>query len=180
MMALDKTFAVGEVLSAADVNAHLLGLWIPIDKRVVAAVTTVTFSGIDSSFRIFRLTLAADPNGDVMVLRLNNDSGTTYNREAVSFDGATVTAQRDTLTTELRLARTGTFEPQIGVYVISKLAANQRATIQGDCSQMGPIQLHGVAGEWTNTSALINRIDVLATNSASFSGVIALEGMRGV
>lgn len=183
MMALDKTFAAGDVLSAGDVNGHLLGLWIPIDKRVStsgAPVTSVSFQSIDSNFRIFRITFDANCSVDALRLRLNNDTGANYNYQYGLFDGTSVTGARSLNQIYIPITQT-TGVRNSGHFTISKPTASQTAVGQGAIGFFVPgTVLHGsTAGVWNNTSALINRIDVFVT-TGNFYGVVALEGMRGV
>ena len=182
-MALDKTFASGEILSAANVNGHLLGLWIPIDKRVITSgspVSSVSFQSIDSNFRLFRLTMSAlCTTGQILMLRFNNDSGNNYAYQLSFASGSSTGASRLTAQPEIRPYGSGTTEPVTGTYLISKIASNVRAMVVGKTALFHTVAMEDVAANWNNTSALINRIDIVPTAS-TFYGVFALEGMRGV
>lgn len=183
-MTLDKTFAPGEILSAGDVNGHLLSMWIPIDKRVVLSgspVSTFTFSGLDTNFRLFRVTFISQPSAGGLYLRFNNDSGSSAYSWQYSYAD-------DTLHQAFRQAADNALptgpgnSPATSEFIIAKFAANQRARVQGVGSGLNnsnlPLQ-YTFSGVWHNTSSLINRID-LNQNTGTTYGVVALEGMRGV
>lgn len=185
-MTLDKTFASGEVLSASDVNGHLLGLWIPIDKRVIASgspVASVSFASIDSNFRMFRVTFHIFPAaGAVAFIRLNNDSAANYHQQTLTATGTTIVATRLTPSLSIDLGHNaGGGQPIMGQTLISKplSTAVARATMHMATDTTTNILMHADSWTWNNTASLINRIDVIG-NGGSFSGVVALEGMRGV
>jgi hypothetical protein len=181
-MALDKTFSVGEVLNAGDVNGHLLGLWIPLDKRVVTSgspVSSISFSSLDSNFRVFRLTISAVcTTGQILMLRFNNDSGSNYAYQLSFASGSSTGASRLTAQPEIRLYGSGSTEPVTGTYLISKIVTNIRAMVVGKTALFHTVAMEDIAANWNNTSTLINRIDIVPTAS-TFYGVFALEGMRG-
>ncbi len=184
-MALDKTFASGEILSAANVNGHLLGLWIPIDKRVVASgspVTSINFTSLDSNFRIFRLTYhLIATNG--LWLRVNNDSGANYTQQTVLGNGGTAGAGRATSAIAVDLTQFNAADPAQGQWIISKLSTTAQARLTGGVT-VGPhatLQTFHNSVSWNNTSSLLNQINILGAGGAgNFYGIAALEGMRGV
>jgi hypothetical protein len=184
-MALDKTFSVGEVLSASDANSYLLGLWTPIDKIVATsggALSSFSFSGISSAFRMFRLSYYLTHVGGSTSsrIRLNNDSGTNYAFQLVSGDGATVTGQRQASITSFP----GSLEaaiPALGQWIIAKPSTGVEGYMTGNVAYHNPttVRTGNIAGSWNNTASLINRIDVVILNGTAY-GVVALEGVRGI
>lgn len=183
-MALDKTFSIGEVLSAGDVNGHLLGLWIPIDKRVISSgspVAAASFTGIDSAFRLFRLTYNAISNDNGLRLRFNNDSGTNYWRHISQTTAGGTTGFSFTSETYVDL-NSSINAYNTGNVLIGKFASGGAATVVAQTVHWHPggssLTHTDIGSRWNNTSALINRIDFLVT-SGTFYGVVALEGMRG-
>lgn len=184
MMALDKTFDAGEILSAGDVNGHLLGLWIPIDKRVIAsgsAVSSVSFQSIDSNFRLFRITAYANVGGNILQLRFNNDSGNNYATEVISTGGTNVSAFRQTAQPQIITDAGGAFggQPFLCTMTISKTLSTVGAAVSGTTVRENTVSWNSFGSVWQNTSALINRIDLFVV-SGTMHGVFALEGMRGV
>ncbi|MEO3875521.1 hypothetical protein ABGB18_42640 [Nonomuraea sp. B12E4] len=181
-MALDKTFASGEILSAANVNGHLLGLWIPIDKRVIPSgspTTPITFSSLDSNFRLFRLTYHTISTGST-VLRLNNDSGTNYTHQALEVSSTTVVGTRLTSATGIDVGRSTVNTPVQGELLISKFSTASEARITGHTAiaTHAGVQISLMSSSWNNAASLINRIDIIGSG-AGIHGVVALEGMRG-
>lgn len=181
-MALDKTFSSGEILSAGDVNGHLLGLWIPIDKRVIASgspTTPVTFSSLDSNFRLFRLTFHVIPSVGLW-LRLNNDSGSNYTQQFHEGGGSTSSAVRLTSAIALELQRGSSGTAVQGQIIIGKPSSSTEARIVSQMSSNthAALAMTSWAGSWNNTASLLNRVDVIG-NGGNFYGVVALEGMRG-
>lgn len=182
-MALDKTFSAGEILSASNVNGHLLSMWIPIDKRVISSgspSTVVTFSGIDSNFRAFRLTYHVIPTGGLW-LRLNNDSGSNYAQQKLTASHTTVVGFRLASSISIDMSGGASNVPMQGQVLVSKISTSAlaRGTAQYSFDSHANVQVETSAISWNNTSSLINRIDLVAP-SGNFYGVVALEGMRGV
>lgn len=184
-MALDKTFNVGEVLNAADVNSHLLGLWIPIDKRVIASgspVSSVSFQSINSNFRLFRITAYAALTAATMCVRFNNDSGNNYATQIMYGNGASpagsvrFTAQPQIVMQDADMTAP---IPWVCTMTISKTLTSVGAAVIGHVADQVTPTVLVIGGVWNNTSALINRID-LFPSANTFHGVFALEGMRGV
>ncbi|AQZ67644.1 unnamed protein product [[Actinomadura] parvosata subsp. kistnae] len=188
-MALDKTFAAGEILSAANVNGYLLSMWIPIDKRVItsgSAAASVSFQSLDSNFRVFRLTasVVTTGSGTEVGLRFNNDSGNNYAHHRLygSTSGGTPSGTATTSTNLVNLGIGATAHHHIS-YTIAKYGTADIGAVTGHTASVFTNGAQNVltAGEWNNTSALINRIDILAHNGGvNFFGVFALEGIRGV
>jgi hypothetical protein len=184
-MTLDKTFSVGEILNAGDVNGHLLSMWIPIDKRVItsgSAVTSVSWPSIDSNFRIFRITIHAGSSGGIgsVQFRFNNDSGSNYQTQFAFFSGTGSTIARTTSQTYIPVDNVGFLagEPNVITATISKTISSIRASISGTCARDTTPGIGMIGATWNNTSALINRIDVISSAGTMY-GVFALEGMRG-
>lgn len=181
-MALDKTFASGEILSAANVNGHLLGLWIPIDKRVIASgspVASVSFASLDSNFRMFRLTYHVIPVGGLW-LRFNNDSGSNYTQQSAGASNTTFSGNRLTPAIAADLAIGWPGNPMQGQMTISKIstAAHARAIGHLTIAPHADLQAYILGVSWNNAASLINRIDLIG-NGGNYYGIVSLEGMRG-
>jgi hypothetical protein len=183
-MALDKTFAAGEILSAGDVNGHLLSMWIPIDKRVIAsgsAVSSVSWQSLDSNFRFFRVTLFAIMTGNLLYLRLNNDSGSNYSTQYTLASGTNTTSSRVTSQTQISCDSGSAIagQPFECLLNISKPLTTTKAAVLGRTVREDSPATIQFGSVWSNTSALINRIDLIAQGGTMY-GIFALEGMRGV
>lgn len=184
-----KTFNVGEVLSAADVNEYLSsGYWRRIGRNIIPSgspVTTVTFSSILSTYRLFRITFSIQCSSDTPGLRINNDTGTSsYNSQRMGVGGTTVDASGVTSLSYLQLHYFSGGSTAGGEVFISKPNSNIRAVVHGHASVYHPINtppqwLYSHSGSWNNTSTLINRLDFFVP-SGNFYGVVALDGMQGV
>lgn len=182
-MALDKTFSVGEVLAASDVNAYCRSMWAVIGKNVVASgspVSSISYTGISSEFRTFRITFNLNMTTMGPRIRFNNDSSTNYTRQRMNADGINVLAGRDTGQSGIDLAISGTNGPVVGEIIIGKLSASVQArttaTVTG--GSHSALVVATIAGSWINTSNLIDRIDVIDIGSSMY-GVVSLEGVRG-
>lgn len=186
-----KTFSVGEILSAADVNEYLAnGYWKRIDRRIITSgspSTSVSFLSLSSSFRMFRLTWSTVGNGSSanFLLRLNNDSGANYDCQENSYLNTTQNSLTVDDQTSAPLWQLAAPVVSTGEVIIGKIASNVRGIFHSSCaayaSTYTPSKNWWILqnGSWDNTSALINRIDVLTT-AGSFYGTVALEGMVGV
>jgi hypothetical protein len=185
-MALDKTFSAGEILSAGDVNGHLLGLWIPIDKRVIASgspVSSASFQSLDSNFRMFRATFHIFPGaGATARILLNNDSGSNYHQQTFTASGTNLFAARLTPAVAIDLSHNASGgQPIMGQAIISKPLSSvvARATMHMATDSTTAVIVHADSWTWNNTANLINRIDINGIGG-TFYGIVALEGMRGV
>lgn len=178
-----KTFAPGEVLSAADVNEYLTsGYWRRINRQIVASgspVSTVTFSLIPSTYRAFRLLVDVRTSANSLRLRINNDTGANYDIQRHHAVGSSTTADLLSNNDHVQLSIVGGAHGVGGEYIISKSNASNVALIHGrTVMNSGDPLMYNLAGQWENTSALINRIDVYVA-TGNFYGVVALEGMGG-
>lgn len=187
-MADAKTFAVGEVLSAADVNEYLNGgYWKRIDRfnnTSGSPVTSRSFPSLSSDFRLFRLTFSVSVAAGTIYIRMNNDSGNNYNTQRNSAIGATTNSDHLASQPEIQLISLSGPMLLVGEVIISKLSSGIRgmfhAHMAAYAAAFTPDEAWGNAnGSWNNTSALINRIDFLGSSS-NFYGTVALEGMHGV
>lgn len=180
-MALDKTFAVGEVLNAADVNTYLLGVWTPIDKRVVlkaSQVASISFQSLNSNFRMFQLTYAIRGGSGTLFMRFNNDSGTNYSYVYVDGTSGTASAVWNPGLTSVRV---GAFAGSnvTGRMLIGKTEASEPASAMFTNANWSFSTVQTYSATWNNTSVLLNRIDIFP-DSGTMYGIISLEGMRGV
>lgn len=182
-MALDKTFASGDILSASDANAYMRSMWTPIDKRVIplaSPVASISFASLDSNFRLFRLTyhLIAITLSSIAI-RINNDSGNSYYYQYVVGGGTSVSAARpgpgDSIDT---MGGNTLFEGIIGKPLTTTPGRMTASFTEG--TSVSTFQTGNLAAWWNNTSALINRIDLVTLAPGTMYGVASLEGLRGI
>lgn len=181
-----KTFSVGEVLSAADVNEYLAaGYWKRIGRNIIPSgspVSSVIFSSIPSGFRAFRVYWDARITGaGNFQMRLNNDSGTNYHTQRHESSGPSSSSSLNGSITGFQISLFGVSHATIGEALVSKPNS-------GDVAYMIGKSIYATAatapnnfrfgGGWTNVASLINRIDIVQT-SGTFYGYVALEGMSG-
>lgn len=181
-----KTFASGEVLSAADVNEYLsAGYWRRIGRNIISSgspVSSVSFSLIPSTYRAFRLYWDARITANVgLRMRLNSDAGNNYYTQRHESSG---TGNSSSLLGPIDGWQIGYFatnSTSTGELILSKPNSSDVAYMTGQTiyalGATGPNRLN-FAGSWTNVSSLINRIDVVLA-SGTFYGYVALEGMGG-
>lgn len=181
-----KTFSVGEVLSAADVNEYLAaGYWKRIGRNIVPSgspVSSVIFSSIPSSYRAFRVYWDARITGaGNFQMRLNNDSGANYHTQRQESAGASNSSSLNPSITGYQISLVAGNHSTVGDALVSKPNS-------GDVAYMVGKSIYATAatapnnfrfgGGWTNVASLINRIDIVLT-SGTFYGYVALEGMSG-
>lgn len=114
---------------------------------------------------------------DILGLRFNNDSGNNYwSRHVTVAQGATLNTNTEVASTSLiRCGLAGTVNTQIfgtignpsAAAVDSKVVQMRVAVATGTAATAGT-SFVGSAGEWVNTAAQINRIDVLTVSGNNF------------
>jgi hypothetical protein len=179
-MADIKTFNVGEVLSSADTNEYLRnGYWDRIDRVRIPSglpVSSVTFSGINTSYRVFKIIASTSR---IMSVTLNNDNAANYENQVVQFNGASVSSSRSESNTSI--STTIGDQPALMEITIGKVATGVvgLALSHGSSYFSANPYLQHTSSSWNNTSSLINRIDCIST-AGTFYGVIALEGLISI
>ena len=154
-----------------------------IGKTVLSvAAAAITFSGIDTSNRMFRISLYAVNDGSAanVQLRINNDSGGSYDLQTLSGSAASVVALRQTALT------------QIGLNILVPAAANEHVTSEiviakqqaGNEALIVARTVFVIAGAllrtedlgaiWNNTAALISRLDLLKSAGNFAADTVAL------
>lgn len=162
--------------------------WEHIDTQVLsAAAAAITFSGIDTTYRRFRVLCAQlkDASGaaSAVTTRLNNDSGSNYAYQRLSGDGATAAAARTSGTTAWSTdVTTDDNDSGLLVWEITKPAAGMTGSAVGRLAfyltGVG-ILLALLAGEWNNTADLISRIDLMMGSGQFNTGTrVTLGGAR--
>ncbi len=128
-----------------------------------------------------------DSNTKSLYLRLNNDSGANYSFQRASVDNITSDASRVTNGNQIVLntyAVLGSGVTSMYVIEINKPSAGvvARATVRGAYDATGSANTtiyEVIAAEWSNTSELINRIDLIASSNNVTTGTrILLYGSK--
>ena len=161
--------------------------WNVIDSETLAApAASISFTGIDTTYKMFRVTLYSikDGTAGALQLRLNNDSGNNYAYQDITGDDTTVNGARATgqaqfvLTTGETMddATAGTFE-----IVIGKTVAGSAAMLLSKGAYYHTttpaLNYESIAGIWSNTADLISRIDLIVSAGNFASGTVCvLEG----
>lgn len=142
------------------------GAWRKIgSQRLAAPASSITFSGIDTSYRMFRLTvfIVKDGTASSVLLRLNNDTGSNYVRQRLTGNDSAVAAARAAsffLSGISTVAAGGTFTASV---TIAKQLATAPAMLVGRMAYMSSApgeQLQALGGQWNNTADLISQIDL--------------------
>lgn len=181
-----KTFSVGEVLSAADVNEYLAaGYWKRIGRNIIpsgAPVASIIFSSIPSTYRAFRLLWDIRITSTVYPrLRFNNDTGNNYSTQRTESTGASGAASIFASVDGVQLSLFAANHSNVGELTVSKPNSGDIAYVHGRsiyATVATAPNRFSFGGGWTNVASLINRIDLVMT-SGTFYGYVALEGMSG-
>lgn len=136
--------------------------------QLTGAAASVSFatglSGFTKFFVVCYIVNDADVSGKRIRLRFNNDSGANYADQGIVALNASIFGQRETAQTQILLnPQTALTQSQtfLSVCEISKPVAGEVARVTFRTGYNNTIVLEAGAGEWTNTAALINRIDIL-------------------
>ena len=173
------------LLAAAGIGGGA-GAWAVIGSATLgSAAASISFTGIDTSYRMFRITayIVKDGTGGDVGLRFNNDSGSNYAYQRLSGSSTSVAAARVTGQTlidcdfgALQANENGTY-----VFTIAKQVTGSAAMAVGGsvAYASGPVLVEAqVAGIWSNAADLISRIDVVSGNANFAAGTVAvLEGV---
>ena len=158
--------------------------WDVIDSSTLASpAASVSFTGIDSKYKLFRVTayIVNDGSAKNVLLRLNNDSGSNYSEQRLLGSSTSVVAIRNASQTsipatytQLAASESATIEIVIGKQLASAAAMALISTVRGGAS----ISKDNIAGIWANTADLISRIDLVASVGNFAAGtVVVLEGV---
>lgn len=163
------------------------GPWEPVcaPVRLAAAAASVSFASIPAQYVMFRLRCqyiddSTQGRGNLV---LNNDTGANYSWQRLYGESTSVVGQRSTAQTSisdgLLTEASGFFE---GDYVIAKPIAGAAALVVLSSFNNRATASHilvGVAGIWSNTADLINRIDLVrSTGNFAAGSIFILEGSR--
>lgn len=151
--------------------------------QLTGAAASVSFATIDTDFRKFFLVcyIVNDANAKSVAVRFNNDTtGANYYYQFLDESGTSEMAGRgnsDTITVWTMAANTtGLFILEISKPVAGEVA---RFSIRGAYLYLGNIVWDEWAKEWSNTAALISRVDVVAASNNFAAGTrILLYGSR--
>lgn len=158
------------------------GAWTVLGSQVLeSAAASVSFPGISTTYRMFRVTayIVKDGTNGQVRLRLNADSGSNYDDQLLRGDNTTVSASRTTSATQLTTGNTITASnvAAIEIVIAKQLAASTAMMLSR--MFMGSAQiLDSKAGRWNNTADLISRIDLLSSSGNFAAGTtVVLEAM---
>ena len=181
------TFSPLEELEAADLNAldaRIAALeaskYTKIAESILgAAVATVTFSSIPSTYRQLELWMAV--RGDTaaqfasVALQFNSDTGTNYNYENWQAAGASTTSAETLSATSLFIGdmpANTTLSGSVSIQVVKipwyagtafwkATSTSQTANLQTSAGQASALFDKHLSGLWRSTAA-INRVDIKA------------------
>lgn len=148
------------------------------------AVASVSFTPLSTDFRkfFFVMYVVNDANASGLQLVLNNDTAGNYSEQRLSGDGGTVSAARSTSRSNLQIPNGGPAANVVALTVgeISKPAAAEVARVTTRSAyNTATIAYEALVGEWTDTSALISRIDFTKASGNFAAGTtILLYGSR--
>lgn len=146
-----------------------------------SAASSVSFTGIDTTYRMFRVTayIVKDGTQGTVRLRFNNDSGSNYDRQNLRGSSTTVSAARTSGDTHIDTNTIAANEAGTVCFVIAKQLATTAAMVVADVTlpTTGPaLTTERLAGRWNNTADLISRIDLLPNNGNFAAGTtVVLE-----
>lgn len=157
--------------------------WNLIDTQVLSTTAaSVSFQGIPSWYRAFRLTIYVvnDTNAKNVQIRLNNDSGNNYTYQYVAGNGATVNGALTSSQAQFLLTLPTTIDAsgfaKFDVSIAKPLAATP-AFVSWFSNVRAASTIASVGGSWNNTADLISRIDVIAGADNFAAGTtVMLEG----
>ena len=165
------------------------GPWEPVcaPVRLASAAASVSFASIPAQYVMFRLRaeIIKDGTNGQAILRLNNDSAGNYARQMLHSADTTVNSARVTAQTSINVNNNiGAGLSATLDIVIAKPIAGAAGLVlysQGYMDSAGTpvINLDHIAGIWSNTADLINRIDVLSdTTNFAAGSIFILEGSK--
>ncbi len=158
--------------------------WTHIDTQVLGgAAAAITFSGIAAAaaprLRVYAYIIQSGAS-DSTLLRLNNDGGANYRWQYIRADGAVPIVFRAAAQTEITISLElplSANDPSLMIVEVFKPVAGEvarvtvRSAVTNTTIKGGP-----TSGEWTNTGALINRLDVFTASNFAAGTRVVLEG----
>lgn len=157
--------------------------WGVIDTQVLSTTAaSVSFQGIPSWYRAFRLTIYVvnDTNAKNVHLRLNNDSGNNYTYQNVAGNGGTVNGSLTSNQAQFLLTLPTTIDASGFAkfdVTITKPLATTPAFVSWFSNVRAASTIASVGGSWNNAADLISRIDVIAGADNFAAGTtVMLEG----
>ncbi len=153
-----------------------VGAWAFVESQTLAsAASSVVMSGLDTTYRMFRVTayLIKDGTSGDLGVRLNNDSGNNYNYQVLAADGSTPSATRTAIA--------NAFTPMSssmgsnGIASLTITVAKQRTTspamfIANAAQNSGSLATSRTGGRWNDGSKLISRIDLISSSGNFAAG----------
>lgn len=159
--------------------------WTVIDSETLAApASSVSFTGISDTYRMFRVTayIVKDGSAGSAYLRFNNDSGANYDHQRLTGNGTSVAAARVTGDTEIDATVTvGANQLATLDFTIAKQVTGSAAMVVGAATfadTTPALDIDRRAGRWNNTTDLISRIDLISGSGNFAAGTtVVLEGL---
>jgi hypothetical protein len=139
------------------------GAW-EVDGEVVlgSAVASVVFDNLPATRREWMLYVYSIGTG--AQLRFNNDSAGNYARQSIIASGTTTSVSRTVDGTGITYRVDSASSHFIAVHIMQAAAGEQKRTVGSIQGLDGnSIQLQTASGIWTNTTDLIDRIDVVGS-----------------
>jgi len=138
--------------------------------------TTVTFTGISSSYTDLVLVIsAADSAATNVYLQMGNgsiDTGSNYSDTILTGNGTTAYSARDTSQTQILYAYEGTppTSPSFGTYIIQFMNYSNTTTYKTVLSRANSASsgTDAIVGLWRSTAA-INQIKLSAQGASTYS-----------
>ena len=147
---------------------------------LTGTASSVSFQNISSLYRKFHVIafIVKDATTNTVNVRFNNDSGANYAFEDLTANGATAAGARTTGSTAITPS-TSIAASSYGLLTldIAKPLTSTTGRVVAHMSKDGNatgIFLNEIAGEWTNTTNLISRIDILAVTGNFAAGTLVL------
>jgi hypothetical protein len=136
-----------------------------------SAATSITFSGIASSWTDIKVILTLNPaTGTRPYLQFNSDSGSNYSRTYLYGDGSAASSGNNTSMTSLSASVADASVPSLWTYDLFSYAGSTKKTILSSVSLDSNGSGYVIRGVhlWNSTSA-INNIYIFSTVSNSFA-----------
>ncbi len=153
--------------------------------KLAAAAVSISFSGIDTNSRMFRVTsyIIMNGAGGGPSIILNNDFTALYDSQRVSAFSSSTAGSRTIATTAMVLfsqLAIDADETGLSVVYIAKQAADKKAVMLEDSAfvedTINAFMLGGLSAMWNNVADLINRIDLVASTNMDVGTTVLLEG----
>lgn len=155
---------------------------------LTATASSISFQNIDTSFKKFFLLALVqnDANAKILYMRLNNDSGLNYNNQTLAANNTTITGQLVAGHPNIMIDNNnGSIQANDRAFFIvdfvkpSTSLIARFVTMHGNSAIGNTPRYETNAGNWNNTTASINRVDIIASvGNMAAKTVIMLCGSK--